>query len=190
MDGLSKTYIPREVEGPIYERWLAADVFAPDGAGSTADPALPPFTIIQPPPNVTGLAPPRPRPAHDGRGPDGPPRPDARPRGPPAAGPRPRQHRGPVRPRRDHRGGGREPPVARAASATSSGCAPSATRRSRSCSASSGGSAARSTGAGCATRWTTARPPPSGWPSSGSIATASPIAPRRSSTGARVAGPA
>ena len=32
----------------------AADVFAPDGAGSTADPALPPFTIIQPPPNVTG----------------------------------------------------------------------------------------------------------------------------------------
>src|SRR5688572_16181733 len=26
----------------------------PDGAGSTADPELPPFTIIQPPPNVTG----------------------------------------------------------------------------------------------------------------------------------------
>ena len=45
---------PSEVEGAIYERWLAADVFAPDGAGSTADPALPPFTIIQPPPNVTG----------------------------------------------------------------------------------------------------------------------------------------
>ena len=38
----------------IYERWLAADVFAPDGAGSTADPSLPPFVIIQPPPNVTG----------------------------------------------------------------------------------------------------------------------------------------
>ena len=54
MTDLSKTYTPREVEGPIYERWLAADVFAPDGAGSTADPALPPFTIIQPPPNVTG----------------------------------------------------------------------------------------------------------------------------------------
>ena len=29
-------------------------MFAPDGAGSTADPALPPFVIIQPPPNVTG----------------------------------------------------------------------------------------------------------------------------------------
>jgi len=54
MTELSKAYTPREVEGPIYERWLAADVFAPDGAGSTADPDLPPFTIIQPPPNVTG----------------------------------------------------------------------------------------------------------------------------------------
>jgi valyl-tRNA synthetase len=51
---LPKAYRPSDVEGPIYERWLAADVFAPDGAGSTADPRLPPFTIIQPPPNVTG----------------------------------------------------------------------------------------------------------------------------------------
>jgi len=54
MTELPKTYTPRDVEGAIYERWLAADVFAPDGAGTTADPALPPFTIIQPPPNVTG----------------------------------------------------------------------------------------------------------------------------------------
>jgi valyl-tRNA synthetase len=54
MAELPKAYTPRDVEGAIYERWLAADVFAPDGAGSTADPALPPFTIIQPPPNVTG----------------------------------------------------------------------------------------------------------------------------------------
>ena len=37
-----------------YERWLAADVFAPDGAGSRADDAKPPFVVIQPPPNVTG----------------------------------------------------------------------------------------------------------------------------------------
>jgi valyl-tRNA synthetase len=51
---LPKAYVPREVESEIYERWLAADVFAPDGTGSTADPSLPPFTIIQPPPNVTG----------------------------------------------------------------------------------------------------------------------------------------
>ena len=50
-EGLSHRATSR---GAIYERWLAADVFAPDGAGSTADPALPPFTIIQPPPNVTG----------------------------------------------------------------------------------------------------------------------------------------
>ena len=52
--GLAKAYRPAEVEGPIYERWLAADVFAPDGAGSRADAAKPPFVIIQPPPNVTG----------------------------------------------------------------------------------------------------------------------------------------
>jgi valyl-tRNA synthetase len=53
-EGLPKAYRPADVEGPIYERWLAADVFAPDGAGSTADPSLPPFVVIQPPPNVTG----------------------------------------------------------------------------------------------------------------------------------------
>ena len=41
-------------EGAIYERWLAADVFAPDGAGSRADDSKPPFVIIQPPPNITG----------------------------------------------------------------------------------------------------------------------------------------
>ncbi|HEY3523341.1 MAG TPA: valine--tRNA ligase, partial [Candidatus Limnocylindrales bacterium] len=51
---LPKAYQPSEVEGSIYERWLAADVFAPDGAGSTADASRPSFTIIQPPPNVTG----------------------------------------------------------------------------------------------------------------------------------------
>ena len=33
MGELAKTYTPSEVEGAIYERWLAADVFAPDGAG-------------------------------------------------------------------------------------------------------------------------------------------------------------
>src|SRR4029079_42536 len=54
MPQLPKAYTPHDVEGAIYERWLAADVFAPDGAGSTADPALPPFTIIPPPPNVPG----------------------------------------------------------------------------------------------------------------------------------------
>src|SRR5919112_269496 len=52
--GLPKAYVPAEVEGPIYERWLAADVFAPDGAGNRADPSLEPFVVIQPPPNITG----------------------------------------------------------------------------------------------------------------------------------------
>ncbi|HEY8198673.1 MAG TPA: valine--tRNA ligase, partial [Candidatus Limnocylindrales bacterium] len=42
------------VEAGIYARWLAADVFAPDGAGSRADQSKPPFVIIQPPPNITG----------------------------------------------------------------------------------------------------------------------------------------
>ncbi len=52
--GLAKAYRPADVEGAIYERWLAADVFAPDGAGSRADESKPPFVIIQPPPNITG----------------------------------------------------------------------------------------------------------------------------------------
>ncbi len=51
---LAKAYVPADFEHAIYERWLAADVFAPDGAGSAANWAKPPFVIIQPPPNVTG----------------------------------------------------------------------------------------------------------------------------------------
>ena len=51
---LSKAYDPAEFEAGIYERWLAADVFAPDGAGSRANRSLAPFVIIQPPPNITG----------------------------------------------------------------------------------------------------------------------------------------
>ena len=51
---LAKAYVPAQFEHDVYERWLAADVFAPDGVGSTADEALPPFVIIQPPPNITG----------------------------------------------------------------------------------------------------------------------------------------
>jgi valyl-tRNA synthetase len=51
---LAKAYAPADFEGAIYERWLAADVFAPDGAGSRADESKEPFVIIQPPPNITG----------------------------------------------------------------------------------------------------------------------------------------
>ncbi|MGH2408314.1 MAG: valine--tRNA ligase, partial [Candidatus Limnocylindrales bacterium] len=53
-NALPKAYEPATVEADIYARWLAADVFAPDGSGSRADPTKPPFVIIQPPPNVTG----------------------------------------------------------------------------------------------------------------------------------------
>ena len=51
---LPKACMPGDVEGAIYERWLAADVFAPDGAASRPTRPLPPFAIIQPPPNITG----------------------------------------------------------------------------------------------------------------------------------------
>ncbi|MES2209076.1 MAG: valine--tRNA ligase [Chloroflexota bacterium] len=51
---LPRAYVPADFEGAIYERWLEADVFAPDGKGSRADDTKPPFVIIQPPPNITG----------------------------------------------------------------------------------------------------------------------------------------
>jgi valyl-tRNA synthetase len=51
---LAKSYRPGEVERAIFQTWLDADVFNPDGAGSRADWSKQPFVIIQPPPNVTG----------------------------------------------------------------------------------------------------------------------------------------
>src|ERR1035437_3809212 len=51
---LAKAYRPGEVEQAVFQRWLDADVFNPDGAGSRADCSKPPFVVIQPPPNVTG----------------------------------------------------------------------------------------------------------------------------------------
>ncbi len=54
METLAKAFAPAEFEHDVYERWLAADVFAPDGAGSRADWSKEPFVVIQPPPNVTG----------------------------------------------------------------------------------------------------------------------------------------
>ncbi len=188
MTDLPKAYTPHDVEGAIYERWLAADVFAPDGAGSTADPALPPFTIIQPPPNITGSL-------HLGhaqrtavedlmiR--------HARMRG----------HRALFLPGLDHASiaaqfvldgilakEGESRAVARAralprADARVRRHDPRADAR-----ASSGGSARRPTGAACATRWTRARRRPSGSRSSASTGPTSPTGPRRSSTGARAAG--
>jgi valyl-tRNA synthetase len=51
---MPKVYVPSEVEPDIQARWLAADVFAPDGSGSRALPDRDPFVVIMPPPNVTG----------------------------------------------------------------------------------------------------------------------------------------
>jgi valyl-tRNA synthetase len=46
---LPTTYLPAEVEQPRYERWVAAGYFR-----ARADSDRPPFTIVIPPPNVTG----------------------------------------------------------------------------------------------------------------------------------------
>jgi valyl-tRNA synthetase len=51
---LAKAYRPGDVEHVVYQDWLDADVFNPEGAGSRADWSKPAFVIIQPPPNVTG----------------------------------------------------------------------------------------------------------------------------------------
>lgn len=49
MKELSKTYNPKETGGRIYDLWEKADAFQPK-----ADPKQKPFTIVIPPPNVTG----------------------------------------------------------------------------------------------------------------------------------------
>ena len=46
---LAKNYNPGEFEGRIYESWCDNNYFAPD-----PDPKKPPFSIVIPPPNVTG----------------------------------------------------------------------------------------------------------------------------------------
>jgi valyl-tRNA synthetase len=46
---LPSQYVPASVEGPLYERWLQRGYFTAD-----AESDKPPFTIVIPPPNVTG----------------------------------------------------------------------------------------------------------------------------------------
>src|SRR5260370_14861784 len=46
---LDKTYDPKTFEPRLYAKWEASGVFAP-----TDDPAAEPFTLVIPPPNVTG----------------------------------------------------------------------------------------------------------------------------------------
>lgn len=50
MSSISKTYSPTEVEDKWYAYWLKHKVFA-----SQPDPAKEPYTIVIPPPNVTGI---------------------------------------------------------------------------------------------------------------------------------------
>jgi valyl-tRNA synthetase len=51
---LAKAYRPGDIEPGVFQAWLDADVFNPDGKGSRADWSKQPFVVIQPPPNVTG----------------------------------------------------------------------------------------------------------------------------------------
>ncbi|WP_156721798.1 valine--tRNA ligase [Streptomyces apocyni] len=46
---LPKTFAPAEVEGPLYERWVERGYFTADAKSDK-----PPYTIVIPPPNVTG----------------------------------------------------------------------------------------------------------------------------------------
>ena len=46
---LGKLYEPKEVEDKIYQYWLENDCFK-----ATADPDKKPYTIVIPPPNITG----------------------------------------------------------------------------------------------------------------------------------------
>ncbi|MDX6742950.1 valine--tRNA ligase [Actinocorallia sp. A-T 12471] len=48
---LPTQYTPADVEGRLYERWTSAGLFAADPA---RDPDAPAYTIVIPPPNVTG----------------------------------------------------------------------------------------------------------------------------------------
>ena len=49
MKELAKTYNPQEIEGRLYDKWLNKKYFHAE-----ANPSKKPFTIVMPPPNVTG----------------------------------------------------------------------------------------------------------------------------------------
>ncbi len=51
---LGPSYSPAEIESSVAARWAASDFGAPDGSDSAGRADLPPYTIIMPPPNVTG----------------------------------------------------------------------------------------------------------------------------------------
>jgi valyl-tRNA synthetase len=49
MKEFAKNYSPREFEERIYDKWCEGGYFKPD-----PDPKKPPYSIVIPPPNVTG----------------------------------------------------------------------------------------------------------------------------------------
>ena len=54
---LPAQYAPAEVEARRYEHWEKAGYFTPESLGNAAqgDPDPPSYTIVLPPPNVTGI---------------------------------------------------------------------------------------------------------------------------------------
>src|SRR3954468_5355395 len=46
---LPTQFVPAEVEGPLYERWVERGYFTADNTSEK-----PPFSLVIPPPNVTG----------------------------------------------------------------------------------------------------------------------------------------
>ena len=47
---LASTFIPADIEAPLYEKWMKAGYFTADAKSEK-----PPYTIVIPPPNVTGV---------------------------------------------------------------------------------------------------------------------------------------
>jgi len=47
---LASTFSPADIESPLYEKWVSAGYFTADASSKKE-----PFTIVLPPPNVTGV---------------------------------------------------------------------------------------------------------------------------------------
>lgn len=51
---LEKSFIPKDIESKIYDQWEKSGAFACDLTATGASSSKPPYTIMMPPPNVTG----------------------------------------------------------------------------------------------------------------------------------------
>ena len=47
---LASTFVPADIEAPLYEKWMKAGYFTADAQSDK-----PPYAIVIPPPNVTGV---------------------------------------------------------------------------------------------------------------------------------------